>query len=85
MTVEARGKDHNPLPCLRTARLSKNILMVLFEGEIQTICFGLPKEALHLDLTNRPPDWLSSHLTSADLAKSLLNEQHLVEFTAGVH
>ena len=38
--------DKDELPCLRTAHLSPNILMVLFEGIIGKIGFSLPVEAL---------------------------------------
>ena len=58
MIVEAFDKDGTMLRCRRSARLSKNILMVLFEGTIERISLGLPKEALHLDLTKVAKDRL---------------------------
>jgi hypothetical protein len=79
MTVNALDKDHQPLTC---RRISRNILLVLFQGVIETISFSLPKEAVHLDLRGKSEDWLKSVENSADLARSLLKEQAEVKFTA---
>jgi hypothetical protein len=82
MNIVAYDKDNHQLRCRRTAQLSKNILMVLFDGTIERICFSLPKEAVHLDLSRSADgnDWLSKAVSSVKLAEGLLKEQALVEF-----
>jgi hypothetical protein len=70
LTVHAgvHGKTGDVAPC-RTARLSKNILMVLFEGRIESAVFRLPQETLHFNARNAEPlagDWLGHAKTLAE-------------------
>ena len=71
MSVHALDKDGGTLTCRRPlTRLSKNILMILFEGTIETVVFRLPKEARHFEATGPAPlakNWLEGAKSSVEL------------------
>lgn len=81
--AEIPGKDlenpalqgYTPLTILRQEKLSKNVLLCLFAGQVQVIDFRLPPEILHFgfDLVNQPD---ADHPTAmSNLCKLMRDEK----------
>jgi len=69
--AQAHGGRGILQPC-RLTRLSKNILLALFEGTIEKIVFRLPRETLHLEPmtgTTLPEKWLADAKNSVELGR----------------
>ena len=52
--------EANLLPLLRIEKLSKNVLICLFEGEVKTVDIHLQPEAMHFGVYLKeinPPQW----------------------------
>ena len=48
--------EANLLPLLRMEKLSNNVLICLFEGEVKTVDLHLKPEAMHFGLSEHPPE-----------------------------